>query len=955
MSTRTLVLSNTLLTLGVTPRVGVAISAYLNTPGGQSVTDLEGGVFFNGQPWGEATVTASDGSYAEIVVYPGDLRDGSGNALTTPCTLTVVEGGVPTTSPPGFSYASSITVSTWYGIAASAAGMLAMLVDLRLISNAARVGASLQLGISQTAIAPNGSTLDGSQFVPITTDTNGDGVQSLWPTSVLNPTTMAYSISFPDGTIWFFTVPANPTGYQGAYAGGTTYNAYAGTKASPSDVVLSGGILYQYINATPAAGHTPASSPTFWAVWLGEPIIWNITLVVSNGGVVIDTTGVSASPNLVPVSGEPVSSPASLDDDLLNLAWSDTQRLRWLGTWSSSTAYVANDVVSSGGLDYICLTGNTNEEPPGADWVALAGSGGSGLPWFNVKTYGAVGNGSTDDTTAITTAIAAIPSGGGVLYFPAGIYKTSGGFTLAHPTMVRGDGSAGGDGSTGAISTIQCTSTTAALFTVSAYAATFADLSLYCTVTPTAGAGITVAGTTLTQSVRYERISVHGFYVNVDSQVGAFWSMHTCNLVGPVLYGVHIRNTINVDAGDWSISGCTFLTDAYNATAAIYIESSGGGRISDCKIVNAISGPAVYAKGIYRVSSATTGVFHINNCSIEGMTDGGIVITSSAGAWNMIQIANMEIAVNGSAASAIVINAAASGQLDYLSIANIIGYATVGSSADLIALTNVNHARISNVVNRGFTDLVSQSGCSDVVLLDTGSTGAPGLAVLSGSGAPSGGAGSVGQTYLDASTGDVYLKTGSSTWTLTGNIAGPTGATGATGSGSTITVSDGTTTLTGVTEADYVGAVVTAGSGTKATITVSGGGGLAELAYVQVTAPVSITATSEGAAQVIATLSSVTYGAGVVVLEFYSPGAVGTGGSLIVTLHDDTAGVSLGFWAVVGPSTVEAPVHAVRRLAPGAGARVYSVRAYCTAGTGVVNAGAGGASAYVPVFIRVVG
>jgi len=41
---------------------------------------------------------------------------------------------------------------------------------------------------------------------------------------------------------------------------------------------------------------------------------------------------------------------------------------------------------------------------------------------INVKDYGAVGNGTTDDAAAITLAIAAIPSTGGTLYFPPGSY-----------------------------------------------------------------------------------------------------------------------------------------------------------------------------------------------------------------------------------------------------------------------------------------------------------------------------------------------------------------------------------------------------------------------------------------------------------------------------------------------------------------------------------------------------
>ncbi len=65
---------------------------------------------------------------------------------------------------------------------------------------------------------------------------------------------------------------------------------------------------------------------------------------------------------------------------------------------------------------------------------------------INVKDYGAVGDGSTDDTTAITAAVTAIPANFGILYFPAGSYlfnpTTAGLNTLASKTnlTIYGDG-----------------------------------------------------------------------------------------------------------------------------------------------------------------------------------------------------------------------------------------------------------------------------------------------------------------------------------------------------------------------------------------------------------------------------------------------------------------------------------------------------------------------------------
>lgn len=60
----------------------------------------------------------------------------------------------------------------------------------------------------------------------------------------------------------------------------------------------------------------------------------------------------------------------------------------------------------------------------------------NGLPLYNVKDYGAVGNGSTDDTTAVQAAITACDgAGGGIVYYPAGTYKITA--TLTVPTATQ--------------------------------------------------------------------------------------------------------------------------------------------------------------------------------------------------------------------------------------------------------------------------------------------------------------------------------------------------------------------------------------------------------------------------------------------------------------------------------------------------------------------------------------
>jgi hypothetical protein len=60
---------------------------------------------------------------------------------------------------------------------------------------------------------------------------------------------------------------------------------------------------------------------------------------------------------------------------------------------------------------------------------------------LNVKTFGAVGNGTADDTTAIQSTINALPTSGGTVYFPPGTYKIT-------STLTMGNGSSSANSTT---------------------------------------------------------------------------------------------------------------------------------------------------------------------------------------------------------------------------------------------------------------------------------------------------------------------------------------------------------------------------------------------------------------------------------------------------------------------------------------------------------------------------
>lgn len=129
--------------------------------------------------------------------------------------------------------------------------------------------------------------------------------------------------------------------------------------------------------------------------------------------------------------------PVSDHNDLVNAVLADEAKL---GTGASTPTTVGNVLTVTG-------AGQTA-------WQAPASGGGSGssiATYFNVKSYGALGNGSQDDTTYIQSAInAALATNRGTatVFFPAGTYKITGQLNCSSATstatgkgvILRGEG-----------------------------------------------------------------------------------------------------------------------------------------------------------------------------------------------------------------------------------------------------------------------------------------------------------------------------------------------------------------------------------------------------------------------------------------------------------------------------------------------------------------------------------
>lgn len=137
-------------------------------------------------------------------------------------------------------------------------------------------------------------------------------------------------------------------------------------------------------------------------------------------------------------------------------------------------------------------------------------------------------------------------------------------------------------------------------------------------------------------------------------------------------------------------------------------------------------------------------------------------------------------------------------------------------------------------------------------------------------------------------------------------------------------------------------------------VQVNGLGPGSELDYVQITSNVSVTATTEGTANAVVTGNAVVYdGFTTILIDAYIALANPSGSSSLVFILTD-GGSAIGELGTINTSAgIYMPLQMSRRLTPTAASHTYGVEAYTGAGTATVFAGAGGAGAKLPCFIRI--
>lgn len=232
---------------------------------------------------------------------------------------------------------------------------------------------------------------------------------------------------------------------------------------------------------------------------------------------------------------------------------------------------------------------------------------------FDLKAYGAVGDGTTDDTTAMLACFAAAVAAGGTVWVPAGEFK--------HTSTMPITASASVDGLGRGLSRFLSVGCDAITVSAGVNFVSVANVSLATSVrhttTPNALAGIRISGTTASQNFRhvYRDLFIDGFETGIVANAVWQTTFDTVNII----QGKHgITNT--GESQNVVVANCVFTGNGlgYGVKVGGGSDNTEGWIIQATTIYN-------YARGVYGYGSSHCAVV---SCIIDPFTEFGVLLQS---------------------------------------------------------------------------------------------------------------------------------------------------------------------------------------------------------------------------------------------------------------------------------------------------------------------------------------
>ncbi len=384
---------------------------------------------------------------------------------------------------------------------------------------------------------------------------------------------------------------------------------------------------------------------------------------------------------------------------------------------ANTTAIAGKQATLTAGTG-IAITGST---------ISATGGGYSGptASYLNVVDFGAVGDSTTDCTTAFRAARNAAGIRGGNIIIPPGVYKLTD--SVIVPKAIQWIGAGAGvwrnNYTYGSFipTKIITTSATKDLFVVTTSNASFRGIGFenYAGSTPTSGSAIKIddGGTSLGMICNISECEFRHFWINIDAVRWASSSIRNCNIGGAHKAAIHVQNVSTPDGGDCSIENCVFSDSGLpsvtgGSLAMIWQESGGGLRVENNKVVGT-GGVWRYQYGYYgNFGTGVTADVNFTGNGFENTYNGSIKIVSNGYLYGRIPISGNHFAGESS-----------NGSYADIDIDGVKGVA-IGtntfkglSGQTAIKLSNVNHANtLGNTYdNYGSTNPRTYTSCTDVV------------------------------------------------------------------------------------------------------------------------------------------------------------------------------------------------------------------------------------------------